>query len=278
MTHDDLATLLRDHVSHDEPPALLPTRSVIDGRRRLRTRRLTAAAGTAAALVLVGAIGVPLLTEDGPVRDPSMDPTSFAALQEYDVQRMPDLMDEHVRDVLERSVPDLGGSTFTALGADNAGLPAQQWDEARTLSVTYGSSEHTWKVSISRAASEAEGNKREDCREGLADGSYLECTVARTDDSDLVVDKLQAVSPLPDGSWRLLAGGELATVPLGQIWFDREITVVKSVTLTTHASERVQATDRDPATAAFATPNADLVAIGTDPELVMPAPPRAEAP
>ena len=52
MTRHELSTLLRDHVSHDEPPAPLPTRAIADGRRRIRRRRLTVAGGTLAVLAL----------------------------------------------------------------------------------------------------------------------------------------------------------------------------------------------------------------------------------
>ncbi len=44
-----------------------------------------------------------------------MDPSSVAALEDYDAARMPELMDAQVRAVLEGSAPDLGPSTFEAL-------------------------------------------------------------------------------------------------------------------------------------------------------------------
>ena len=114
MTHDDLATLLREDLAATEPTHIPDARVPVRlGRRRLRTRRLVAGA-TAAAVVAIGAaVAVPLVRGDdtaGPRH--AIDPASQKALDEYDARRMPQLMDEHVRSVLERSVPDPGGVAF----------------------------------------------------------------------------------------------------------------------------------------------------------------------
>lgn len=277
MTHDDLSTLLRDHVAHDEPPAPLPTRSISAGRRRVRTRRLLATGGTVAALALAGAVAVPLVSgDDDPGRGSGIDPASAAALAAYDVERMPELMDDHVRAVLERSVPDLGASTFSALDANSTDLPERYWEKASDLSVTYGGPEHQWDVSISHARSEAEGDPERYCREGLDDGTFLECAVDRTADGDVVVSHLWATRPMRGGFSKVVNASRLDVTRLETLSFERQVKVVKSETLITYASEKVRATDRDPATAAFATSYDDLAEIGTDPELVMPVPPRGE--
>ncbi|MEI5673051.1 MULTISPECIES: hypothetical protein [unclassified Nocardioides] len=277
MTHDDLSTLLRDHVAHDEPPAPLPTRSVSAGRRRVRNRRLLATGGTVAALALAGAIAVPLVSgDDAPGRGSGIDPASAAALEAYDARRMPTLMDDHVRAVLGRSAPDLGPSTFAARDADGTDLPERYWKKASNLSVTYGGPEQQWEVSISHARSDAEGDPERHCREGLADGSYLECTVDRTDDGDVVVINLWALRPMRGGASKVVNASRLDAARLETLSFERRVKVIKSETLITYASEKVRATDRDPATAVFATSYDDLAEIGTDPELVMPVPPRGE--
>ena len=69
---------------------------------------------------------------------------------------------------------------------------------------------------------------------------------------------------------------EVAALQRRVLSFERSIKVIKSESLITYVSERVAATDRDPAVAAFSTPAEDLVQIGTDPELVMPLPPPGE--
>ena len=97
----------------------------------------------------------------------------------------------------------------------------------------------------------------------------------------MVISKLWAIKPqtllgTDTGFSKVVRRDRLDDVPLDQLTFERSIKVIKSETLITYVSERVAATDRDPASAAFSTPVGDLVEIGTDPELVMPVPPTGE--
>ena len=277
MTHHELAELLRDHVSHDEPPPPLPHPALSAGRRRLRARRLTTAGAVVAVLAVAGVVVGPRLDGDsGP--DRAVDPVSVAALQEYDAHRMPQLMDEHTRQVLTASVPDLGPSTFKALDSQAQRLPEQYWDKASTLSVKFGTDEHAYAVTISHSRGEAEGDPERFCQNGLDEGFYLECTVDRTDAGDVVIDLLWALKPMTAGNslGEVATRDELDDIPLEKLTFERLVKVIKSETLITYVSEDVQATDHDPASAAFVTPVEDLVAIGTDPELVMPEPPPGD--
>ncbi|MEO6509618.1 MAG: hypothetical protein ABIO16_01420 [Nocardioides sp.] len=282
MTHHDLAELLRDHVSAHEPPAPLPHPAVSAGRRRLRTRRLSAAGATLVVLAAAGAVlGPRVVGNGGP--DTAMDPASASALAEYDVHRMPELMDQHVRRVLQGSVPDLGPSTFAAHDSQMQDLPEQYWDKASSLSAYFGREEHAYDVSISHSRGDAEGNPEAYCADGLSSGFDLECTVARTSDGAVVISMLDAVKPMTiDGvaveplSWKAVAENRLDTVALDDLYFVHTVKVIKSETLLTYVQERVKATDRDPAAAGFSTPYDDLAAIGTDPELVMPVPPPGD--
>jgi len=280
MTDHDLAELLRDHVSHDEPPTLLAMPALASGRRRVRNRRLVTGGASLAVLALAAAVVVPRLGgSDGP--DSAMDPASAAALAAYDAHAMPELMDDHVRAVLERSVADLGPSTFGAMDSQAQDLPEEYWDKASSLAVSFGSDTHSYDVSISHARSEAEGDPERYCQDGLTEGYYLDCSVERTADGDVIISKLWAIKPQTllgndTGFSKVVRRDRLDDVPLDQLSFERSIKVIKSETLVTYVSERVAATDRDPATAAFSTPPADLVEIGTDPELVMPVPPPGE--
>ncbi|MEO6510497.1 MAG: hypothetical protein ABIO16_05865 [Nocardioides sp.] len=282
MTHHDLAELLRDHVSADEPPAPLPHPAVSAGRRRLRTRRLSAAGAALAVLAVAGAVVGPRVVGNGGP-DTAMDPASASALAEYDVHRMPELMDQHVRRVLQQSVPDLGRSTFTAADSQMQDLPEQYWDKASSLSVSFGPEEHAYDVSISHSRGEAEGNPEAYCADGLAAGYDLECTVSRTDDGAVVIRSLEAVKPMtvngtpvePE-SWMAVTQDDLEAVPVAKLYFVHTVKVIKSETLLTYVQERVKATDRDPAAAGFSTSYDDLAAIGTDPVLVMPVPPPGD--
>ena len=91
MTHDHLATLLREEVRATEPsPHLDPMVPVRLGRRRLRGRRL--AAGVAAAFLLgTSAVAVPQLVD----RDDAVPVADAASLADL------------VEPVLDRSLPDL---------------------------------------------------------------------------------------------------------------------------------------------------------------------------
>jgi hypothetical protein len=279
--HDDLSTLIREHVDRDEPVPLLPGPTVQAGRRRLRTRRLTEAAAVAAVLVVAGASAVTWFDgggSGGAGPDRGMDPASAAALEDYDVHRMPALMDEHVRGVLRQSVPGLGESRFAAYDDQGTSLPERYWDKASSLEVAYAAGEHDYAVRISHSRGEAEGDPEAYCRSGLDEGLYLECTVSRTDDGDVVISKLEATKPMPGaGKLRMIVQREeLDTVALDRLSFSRTVKVIKSATLITYVSESLTATDRDPAAAPFTTSYADLASIGADPELVMPVPPPGE--
>jgi hypothetical protein len=280
MTHHDLAELLRDHVSHDEPPMPLPHVALASGRRRRRHRLMAVSGASVAALVLAGALVVPRLGGETAAPGTAMDPLSAAALADYDASRMPELMDTHARRVLESTVPALGPSTFAAYDDQGQKLPEKYWDKASGLSIEFGPSDHRFGVHISHARSEAEGDPERYCESGLADGSYLECSFYRTADGDLVVSQVWALKPFevskPRMGWELVPQRRLDDVPLDQLYFERRVKVIKSETLITYVSELVAATDRDPARAGFLTPYDDLAAIGTDPELVMPAPPPGD--
>jgi hypothetical protein len=157
-------------------------------------------------------------------------------------------------------------------------LPEAYWDKASSLAVSFGSDAHGYDVSIAHSKGEAEGDPERYCQEGLAEGIYLDCTAERTADGDVVISKLWALKPDvfmgdPTGYTKVVRSDRLDDVPLDQLSFERSIKVIKSETLITYVSERVAATDIDPAPAAFSTPVDDLVEIGTDPELVMPVPP-----
>jgi hypothetical protein len=93
MTHDDLATLIREDVTATEPTHGLDTMVPVRfGRRRLRTRRL----GTAAAVVVMLAAGGAAL--------PSLTPDAHQVPAAGHTEPLA----EQVRPVFERSLPGLG--------------------------------------------------------------------------------------------------------------------------------------------------------------------------
>jgi hypothetical protein len=285
MTHlddTDLATLLRQDVSATEPThgldTLVPVRL---GRRRLRTRRLVSGAAAAVVVAVGTAVAVPLVSGDGSGPSRGVDPVSQSALDHYDAQQMPQLMDDHVRGVLERSVPDLGPVTFRAGDGNGSQLPPELYDKASGMSVTYGDDAHYFSVDISHSGSEAEGDPSKYCPGGLREGYYLECSADVRDDGTIVFTRLEALQQsgtVMSGretvpGWGVVSEAGLSEVDPSELYFERSVKVIKSRTLITTVSERVHVPTIEAARAALLVPPADVVEIGTDPVLVMPEPP-----
>jgi hypothetical protein len=270
-----LATLLRDYVGQDEPPPPLTGPAMQRGRRIRRRRRWLACAGALGIVAVVGSGSMLVVGDPDQPRTRAVDPSSARALADYDAHRMPELMDERTRTVLARTA-DPGPWTFAAYDSQLNQLPERLWAKASRLKVSYGSPEHSWDVSIVHSRGEAEGDPDKVCSRDLEGGFYLSCTVQRLD-GDAVITTLAAARPerlrgAPE-MWMVVKRDELATADLDQLWFLRTVKVIKSDTLITYVTERVKATSADPADAPFTTPVDDLVAIGTDPVMVMPRPP-----
>lgn len=276
MTEHDLTTLVRDHVRSDEPPfTLTPDAAISRGRRASRTRRLVAGGATLAVLAVGGAVvGPQVLGSDDPRGESTaIDPATSAFLADYDASQMPRILEEESRAVLERSVDDLGPATFKAGDNQGAPLPEKWWDRASDMSVSYGGdSEHRFAVDLAHARGEAEGSERSYCEDGLADGSYLECTVDVRDDGAVVITNLWALRPFQGGGFMVVTADELATMAPDRLWFEQRVKVIKSETFVTYVSETLKAPSLEAAQAAFEVPAADLAELGTDPQVVMPAP------
>ena len=286
MTDHDLATLLRRHVA-DEPPFDAPAGVVLGrGRRAVRRTRAAIAVAGAAGLALAVALVVPPLTGEEPTPDRGVDPDIAAAVAAYDVTTMPRTMDEHARAILEASAPDLGAGEFVAFDSQHQKLPERYWPMASGLTVRYGDgTPHRFSVTLNHARGEAEGAADRYCSGGLEAGGFIECTVERDTGGATAISTLGAVRlDRPAGSglqgWRdqfmAVVEDDLASVPADQLWFTRDVKVIKSETFVTYVSEMVQAPDLATAREQFVVPPEDLTALGLDPALVMPKPPPGE--
>ncbi|MCD4534740.1 hypothetical protein LRP67_11660 [Nocardioides sp. cx-169] len=275
MTEHDLTTLVRDHVDSDEPPfGLSPAAAIRGGRRTVRRRRL-AMGGAALAVLAVGAITAPqVLDGDAPSgHSTAVDPATAAFLETYDAAEMPRILEEESRAVFERSVEDLGEASFRAGDDQGAALPPKWWDRASGMSLSYGgTSEHRLSVDLAHARGKAEGSARRDCESGLEQGTYLECTVEVRDDGSVVLSNLWAMRPYRAGGFMAVPSDQLETIDPDRLWFERRVKVIKSDTFVTYVSEKVKAPSVQAARAALQVPEADLVELGTDPQVVIPAP------
>jgi hypothetical protein len=283
MTHHDLSTLLRQQVTRDEPAQPPdPWVSVLSGRRRLRVRRLVASGAALAVMAGAGVTGAMLLTDgDTPDGSRGIDPASARALADYDAQEMPRILDDHVRTVLERSVPDLGPETFRATDGQGAKLPPRLYDKASGMSVEYGPLDHRFTVDLVHSRGEAEGSATRYCRDGLAEGYYLECEVDTDADGNVIISQLTALTrptleASGDTTW-MVARPEQLENPDPKLWFARGVKVIKSETLVTYVAEIVKAPTRSAAEEALQVPAEDLVEVGTDPVLVIPPPPTDDS-
>lgn len=276
MTEHDLSTLVREHVAADEPSFAGPERVLARGRRTVRTRRIAAGVGVAAALAVAGAVVVPRVTggSDGSGERTAFDPAVQEALDVYDAQAMPRILEDTARSVFSSSVPDLGPGEFEAYDSDGVVLKRADYDRAGGMEVDFGGSAHSWSVSLLHAGSEAEApDKEAQCAEDLREGFYLACDVTLLPGGDIAVTRVAALYKAgPEWGWGVLAPDELDLVPTDILWFERQTEVVKSETFLTRVTERVKAPSLAAAEDAFEVPVADQLDLGADPRLVIPVP------
>jgi hypothetical protein len=281
---NDLNSLLRDHVERTEPilpPDLGPC--LARGRRKLRRRRVAVAAGALGAVALVGAITVPAMIHgDPPGRGHVIDPATSRALADYDPQAMPQILEDHVSAVLERSVTDLPKPTFGAYDDQGRPLDVADYGRASGMSITYGAGTgHRWSVSIGHSRSDAEGDARRNCANDVRTGTYLRCEVSVSATGDVVISRLTALRPMPGprgsaAGWVVVNADRLDRANPASLWFSQDVKVVHSETFLTYAEEIVKAPALADAEQLFEVPVDDLVEIGTDPELVIPEPPASD--
>jgi hypothetical protein len=292
MTDHDLATLLRDHVREQEPPFLLsPETPMALGRRTLVRRR--ARRGFAGVLIAAAAVAaIPLLPwggGSGADDRRGIDPATAAALEHYDAQAMPDLIDGKAREALGDGLSGLGAGKFTANDDQGVALPPQYYDKASGMEVTYGGNgDRRVRVALMHSGSEAEGDARKNCANDLAAGYDFSCEVRTSPNGDVVTIAVMAVRPLEDGmpGWGALTREELRTgIPVkgdpsqkpidpDEVYFIRNVESVHSDTFLTSVQETVKAPSL--AKAAFAVSSDRMIALVTDPSLVIPKPPMGD--
>jgi hypothetical protein len=140
--HDGgLATILRAHVEEHEPPfALSADTSIALGRRTLLRRR--ARRGLTGVLVAAAAVAaVPLMPWGGGGGGEDLrglDPATAYALEHYDAQQMPRILEEHTRAALGVGLDGLGRGGFSAGDSQGNPLPAKYYDKASSMTLSYG--------------------------------------------------------------------------------------------------------------------------------------------
>lgn len=298
MTEHDLRTLLRDHVENTEPAfTLRPADSMGEGRRARRRRQfavrfaaLTAAGGLAAVAIGIAG-GDP--TDDIKALD-NIHPMTRVALAKYDPAKLPGLMESHVQSAVG-SYLALGPLDFSASDSQREDLPRARWNEATSVSATYGGTgDHRFAVRLGHSRGEAEGDRDTRCAEATRgpNAFLLSCEATTLPDGSVAVVEVSAAFPDPTdptGFWISLTRENLekGTKPRwtidpsvntsrrldpAEIFFIRSVEVVHSETFLTSAREMVRAPSYEAALGEFDVPTSALQEVATDPELVIPPP------
>lgn len=290
MTEPDLSTLLRSHVADEPPFADGGADAVVErGRRLVRRRHMGIGAVGIVACTLAAVLAAPHLV--GPQRqsDRVVDPEIANTLDDYDVNTMPQTMDESARAILESSISDLGAADFIAYDAQFQRLPDEYWDKASGLFLRYDVDEtHQITVLLNYSRSDAEGDHYRTCdrdQGATALGLYLDCSVLTAYGTDTpVVSTLEADTMRPRNEslkgWKdqftVVPRDSLPAVPADELWFRRVVQVVKSGMFVTVVTEEVRAPDEATARARMRVPVKDLVSIGLEPVMVIPKPPPGD--
>lgn len=131
MTERDLSTLVREHVTSDEPAFLLsPATPIGHGRRVVRRRRTVAGMACAAVLAVASVSGSYLV----PTGDPRADDAATGQT-DYDPERLAQV----AREKFSAEVPDLPKGDFVVLDEYDRPLPSDLYDYAHSISTTFGS-------------------------------------------------------------------------------------------------------------------------------------------
>lgn len=296
MTDNDLRTLLREHVTSTEPPFTLRPDDAVRGGRARRTRlRLGLAGAGLAAAAAVGVVIATLPGDPAPRGAGEVAPLTQQALENYDPEKMPALLDEHVRAAVEPYLP-LGKGDVAAYDDQLKELQPRGWPAAHAMDARYNwKSGHRVRVWLGHSRSEAEGNRERLCKEHTTgpQAFLFVCEATTLDDGTVVTTEVAALYPdttSPQGMWIGLTRENLRTNLLpewanglagkkgpleldrSKLFFSRSVEAVHSETFLTNAQEIVQARSYDEALAKFAVPEAVLTGIVTDPELVIPDP------
>jgi hypothetical protein len=278
MTPDTLRTLVREDAGTTEPALSLTADDVLrGGRRRLRRRRaVSGLAGLAVAAVV--AVAVPSLAGGGSPTVARLDAASQAALERYDAQLMPALVDETVRRAVAGTAPPFEHAEVEAQESQGRRLPPTL---LRHTSMWVGSydwgSDHRLRVALLHSGSESEGDVDRYCQGQVEAHVALSCTVARDDQGRPVVSEVSVVR-LSEGvaadpgqqTWQLVLHPERGNP--GRLWFQRSVEVRRGGIYLTSVTETVRAPDLSAAQRAWHLDPITLRTIATAPALVFPAP------
>lgn len=278
MSIDDLREHLREEVLAEEPAFTMTSAAPMrQGRKRLRTRRLSAGVAGLAVLSIAVAV-VPPLLEDSTSDGPRLSPASVAALERYDPQKMPALFDEAVRDTVSVDLPE---GEVVARDSQGVRLPEEHYDKASAWHADYAwDTQHLFTVGLFRARSETEGSAQRFCTDSVDAGYDLSCTVEQLDDGTVVITSTSALRKggleAEGGRQTWIAVANLSRVDPERLWFQRQVSARRGGAFLGTAYETVKAPTLAVAEGEWVVPVEDLETVAVHPELVFPEPPIDE--
>ena len=279
MTDETLRTLVRDDATLSEPAFTLSADDVVRaGRRRLRRRRVTTGlAALSAAAAVAAAVLVPL-TSGGGTGAARLDPATQQALEEYDAQLMPALLDETVRRTVGDAAPPITQGEVSAEDSQGQRLPDRYLRYTSMWVGSYGwDGDHLLRVALLHSGSESEGDPDRYCRDMLGEGYSLACTVERDGQERPVITTVTAVrrshevtADPAQQTWMVVRHPERARPE--SLWFQRTVEVRRGGIYLTSVTESVHAATYADAQRSWHLDAARLREIAAAPALVFPAP------
>ncbi|WP_151082694.1 hypothetical protein [Nocardioides cynanchi] len=260
MTDHDLQTLLREHVSSDEPAFRASPSSTIARGNRVRRLRSGAVALSTAAVLGVGAVALHSLPDRSAT---AVDP-GFSAGGDTVAQHLLATSAE----AFGATEPDLPDGQVLARDGD---LRPVSPDSAAAQYVTVGYAlpdGHTLRVSANGVDPGDLARADESCASGLADGLYASCTLTHRADGSLVMTSVGAIgAPQPDGSHQMLTASHPRTQD-SAVYYLRSVTVIDAAQgVTGSASEVVHTATAGEAADAWTVPVSTLRDLAGDPAL-----------
>lgn len=236
-------------------------------------RTMLACAGAALAVIL--AIGVAgrlpsLIESDGP----NAAAPAAALGPPIPADRLHATLDSEARKTFGHDAQGLEPSVFSATDGVGAALVAKDFDKASEATVTIAAVDQMFALSLRYAPSEFEGDKQENCENGLKMGIYLKCDVV-SNEAGTFVSKIKAVFVDSTGGPSNTIASPSDDPDMGRagFWYRHSVQRFDPSGQITSASEYVRANELAEAMGLFAVSEGDLVSLVSNAVLHLAEPP-----
>lgn len=265
MNAQDLSSLIRSEVLADEPEFLASSAPAIAaGRRVVRRRRVTLAAGTTAAVVALGfgVVGLRSPSDVRPAEDP-IPPAAQEVLDSFDPATFPGIVDAEIRGVAGDAIPASVEPRIEPVLDGYMRLRPEDYAYTDSWSADYVLSPTDELLVLLRHDQSAnEGSAERYCEENLALGEMETCTVDVLADGSVTITSVSEIRRKANGDFTL-PGGDPDTR-----WYQRQVVHRRDYGFGVIAREQVKAETLARADEAWSLSTDQLAAIATSPRLV----------